>query len=177
MTIKPVSRDEIQDLKHIMEKSFLETYKHLNAAEDIDLYISQSFSENNLISEIENPYSYFYFIRHEGNIAGYLKLNIGEAQTAEKLENALEIERIYVLKKFQGKKLGKALFIFAEEQAKDKNLVWLWLGVWENNHKAIEFYERQGLEIFATHTFKMGNELQTDKLMRKATSIEACLNL
>lgn len=101
-------------------------------------------------------------------MAGYLKLNIDEAQTDRPLENALEIERIYVLNAFHGKGLGKALFQYSIGAAKARALDWLWLGVWEENMKAIDFYHRQGLTAFSTHAFHLGKDRQTDILMKRA---------
>ncbi len=43
----------------------------------------------------------------------------------------------------------------------------IWLGVWEENPKAIRFYEKNGFVPFSRHIFKMGDEEQTDIMMRK----------
>ena len=43
---------------------------------------------------------------------------------------------------------------------------YLWLGVWEKNEKAIRFYEKNNFKIFSSHEFKMGDEIQTDFLMK-----------
>jgi ribosomal protein S18 acetylase RimI-like enzyme len=42
----------------------------------------------------------------------------------------------------------------------------MWLGVWDQNVKAIEFYRRQGLSEFSKHDFLLGNDQQTDILMK-----------
>ena len=97
---------------------------------------------------------------------GYLKLNFGEAQTEFKDQNFCELERIYVLKEFQGKYIGKRILEIAIVKAKQAKTENLWLGVWEENHKAIEFYQRNGFEIFDKHIFKLGEDNQTDLLMK-----------
>ena len=48
-----------------------------------------------------------------------------------------------------------------------KTLDTVWLGVWEHNPKAIEFYKRCGFEVFDKHIFVLGNDPQNDLLMRK----------
>jgi ribosomal protein S18 acetylase RimI-like enzyme len=95
-----------------------------------------------------------------------LKINRGEAQTEKKEDNSLEIERIYVLEKFQGRRVGQMLFQKAVEIAKLNQKDYIWLGVWEKNEKAIQFYLKNGFEVFDKHIFKLGVDLQTDLLMR-----------
>ena len=166
--INPVKKTELGDLAAMAKSTFLDTFAHLNTVENIEFYTSKSFSPEQIKIEFETDGSTFFFVRVDREIAGYLKLNTGDAQTETGLENSLEIERIYVRDQFQGQKLGKALFQFAIQFAKDRNANWVWLGVWDENAKAIEFYKRQGLAAFAKHDFKLGSELQTDILMKLA---------
>jgi hypothetical protein len=102
----------------------------------------------------------------DGKTIGYLKVNVGESQTEIKDKNTLEIERIYVLKEFHGKKVGQILYDKAIELAKDKNIENVWLGVWEENPRAIRFYEKNGFVAFDKHIFKLGNDEQTDIMMK-----------
>lgn len=94
-------------------------------------------------------------------------MNIGTAQTEFNTENNLEIERIYVLKGYHGKKVGQLLFEKAEDLAQRKQVDFIWLGVWEKNERAIHFYQKNGFEIIDQHIFKLGTDLQTDFIMRK----------
>ena len=93
-------------------------------------------------------------------------MNFGTAQTELQDNQGLEIERIYVLESFQGTKIGKALFEKTLHIAKEKNLNFIWLGVWENNLKAIQFYTKNGFVAFDTHQFVVGNDVQTDIMMK-----------
>ena len=43
----------------------------------------------------------------------------------------------------------------------------LWLGVWEHNEKALNFYKKMGFVIFDEHIFKLGDDEQRDYLMRE----------
>jgi GNAT superfamily N-acetyltransferase len=100
-------------------------------------------------------------------IVGYLKLNFNHAQKESVLEGkAFEIERFYILKLHQGKGLGSQLFKKAIEIGKDKGYKLLWLGVWEHNTKALEFYTKKGLTAFDSHLFQLGQDAQTDILMQ-----------
>ena len=99
-------------------------------------------------------------------ILGYLKVNWGAAQKESLNEEALEIQRIYVLQEFQGQQIGQQLLLQAIAIAKNKKVASIWLGVWENNHKALQFYKKNGFEAFDKYVFTLGNEAQTDLLLR-----------
>ena len=58
------------------------------------------------------------------------------------MDNAFQIQRIYISQAFQGMGLGKQLFEFALQEARDLGCDWAWLGVWERNFKAQIFYDK-----------------------------------
>ena len=95
-----------------------------------------------------------------------MKINFNKAQTEKNHDNTLEIQRIYVLQKYKGKKIGKMLIEEAKKIAMENSLRYIWLGVWEKNYSAIKFYEKQGFKNFDTHIFKLGNDEQIDNLMK-----------
>lgn len=129
-------------------------------------YLDEYFSVEKLTAEFNNKSSEFYFATIGKNVIGYLKLNFGQAQTELQDGNALEIERIYVLKEFHGKGVGQLLYDKALQIARQKNVDYVWLGVWEENRRAINFYTKNGFVEFDKHIFKLGNEEQTDKMMK-----------
>jgi ribosomal protein S18 acetylase RimI-like enzyme len=81
-------------------------------------------------------------------------------------KTALEIERIYVLKDFHGKSVGQMLYKKALEIAQMKKVSYVWLGVWEENPRAISFYKKNGFVEFDKHIFKLGDDEQTDIMMK-----------
>jgi len=166
ISIKKIKPEDVRDLSIISKTTFLETYADNNTKEDMKEYIEENFSLNKLFPELIDENSEFYFAVFDNNIAGYLKLNFGVSQTEIKESNSLEIERIYVLKEFQGKKIGQLFYETAIQVAKQKGIDYIWLGVWEKNLKAIGFYKKNGFFEFDKHIFKLGNDKQTDILMK-----------
>jgi ribosomal protein S18 acetylase RimI-like enzyme len=164
--IKKITLDDLEQLQKISRQTFIETFAQFNSKENMKQYLNESLSLEQLTLELENEFSEFYFAFYENEVVGYLKINRGVAQTEFKTYNSLEIERIYVLEKYQGMKVGKSLFEKAVEIAQYLQMNFIWLGVWEKNEKAIQFYLRNGFEIFDKHIFKLGEDLQTDLLMR-----------
>ncbi|GAB3650920.1 GNAT family N-acetyltransferase [Echinicola sediminis] len=166
MKIRKVNLQDIEKLKDIGKRTFAETFSSENSEEDMVEYLENGFSTEKLTAELNDQSSEFYFAEFEGKTIGYLKVNTGQSQTEIKDKNALEIERIYVLKEFHGKKVGQMLYEKAIELAKEKDVEYVWLGVWEQNPRAIRFYEKNGFVAFDKHIFKLGNDEQTDIMMK-----------
>ena len=166
MQIRKLDITDLENLQKISITTFRETFEEVNSEEDMQKYLDENLNLERLKSELENPDSEFYFIENENKNLGYLKLNFGNAQTEKVEENYFEIERIYVLKAFLGQKIGQILFNKAIEIGREKNLEYVWLGVWKENHRAIRFYGKNGFEIFGKHDFVLGKDVQTDLLMK-----------
>lgn len=166
MKIRKINIDDLETLRNLSIQTFKETFEEVNTEEDMQKYLDENLSIEKLKTELENVNSEFYFAENNGEILGYLKLNFKDAQTEKVEENHFEIERIYVLKAFLGQKIGQILFDKAIEIGREKNLEYVWLGVWEENHRAIRFYGKNGFEIFGKHDFVLGEDVQTDLLMK-----------
>ena len=166
MKIRKINIDDLEALRNLSIQTFMETFEEVNTEEDMQKYLDENLSIEKLKTELENVNSEFYFAENNGEILGYLKLNFKDAQTEKLEENHFEIERIYVLKAFLGQKIGQILFDKAIEIGREKNLEYVWLGVWEENHRAIRFYEKNDFEIFGKHDFVLGKDVQTDLLMK-----------
>ena len=165
--IRKVEIADVEVLAKIAKQTFRETFAHDNTEEQLQEYFEEAYNLRVLSTELEDPDSETYFIMHEEEIAGFLKVNWGNAQTERKLENAFEIQRLYVLQTYQGFGLGKQLFEFALEHAEKNGFSWAWLGVWEHNTKAQVFYYRYGFEKFSQHRFMVGQKVDTDWLLKK----------
>jgi len=154
-------------LRNISIQTFTETFSSLNSVENMADYLASNLSAEKLIDELNTPGSEFYFAILDDKIIGYLKLNTGQAQTELKTINSLEIERIYILKEHQRKKAGQFLFEKAIHIARQKAVDFIWLGVWEENYSAIGFYLKNGFIAFDKHIFRLGDDEQTDIMMKK----------
>jgi len=165
--ILKVKMTDIDLLQSIGQKTFAETFSEGNTAANMAKYLAEKFSKETLLAELSNQGSEFYFAQQDDSMIGYLKINSEQAQTELQHEHALEIERIYVLQEFHGKKAGQLLYEKALEVAKLKNVQFIWLGVWEENLRAISFYKKNGFIPFDKHIFRLGDDEQTDIMMKK----------
>lgn len=164
--IKRVSPNDINELQKISKQTFKETFSARNTEENMTKYLDEVFSLDKLTSELNSINSEFYFAISDNNILGYLKLNLGQSQTELKDNKALEIERIYVLKDSHGKPAGQLFYEKALKTAKQLKINYIWLGVWEENPRAISFYKKNGFVEFDKHIFVLGNDEQTDIMMK-----------
>ncbi|MFR0552754.1 GNAT family N-acetyltransferase [Ligilactobacillus salivarius] len=169
MSIKEISNsvEDIEALQAIAKQTFTETFGSQNTAEDLAKFLSEEYAFDKLKAEVENPELFYYFCYFEDELAGYLKLNVGAAQTEPDYPEALEIQRIYVLQKYQGKRIGLAMMQQALVVAEELKKPQVWLGVWENNFKAQAFYQKSGFKKVGSHDFILGNDKQTDYILLK----------
>lgn len=169
MDIKKInnSDEDIKKLQTIAKQTFTETFGSQNTAEDLAKFLNEEYDFNKLKSEVADPESFYYFCYFNDELAGYLKLNIGSAQTESDYLEALEVQRIYVLQKYQGQKIGLSLMQHAIAVAKKIKKSQVWLGVWEKNLKAQAFYRKSGFEKVGSHDFVLGDDIQTDYILVK----------
>lgn len=165
--IKKVTLNDIVLLQKIGRQTFFETFSTRSPDDNMTKYLNESFALEKLTNELKEECSEFYFAILGSHVIGYLKLNTGQAQTELKDNKALEIERIYVLKEFHGKKVGQLLYEEAIRIAEQKKVEYIWLGVWEENLRAISFYTKNGFVGFDKHLFKLGDKVETDIMMKK----------
>ncbi len=164
--IRRAKEVDILELQKIGKQTFFETFTSDDSTSDMKQYLDEKFSIEQLGKELKNSESMFYFSQIENEIIGYLKVNTGEAQTENRLKEALEIERIYVNSNYQGNNIGQLLFNKAIEIAKKHGIKNIWLGVWEKNQRAINFYQKNGFIEFEKHKFRFGQDEPINLMMR-----------
>jgi diamine N-acetyltransferase len=164
--IYKIDERHLEVLREIAIRTFEETFASTNSEENMNDYYVRCFNETTLQQELSDPEAWWYFIEYSGALAGYLKVNAGNAQTELQDEDGFEVERIYVLKAFQRTGVGVALMQHAINLGREMGKRYLWLGVYEENFRALRFYEKFGMKEFADHIFMMGKQSQRDVLMR-----------
>ena len=144
----------------------LDTFGKLNTPENMEAFIQKTFNMHQLKSELQEPGSIYYMAWDGEEPSGFLRLRVNPESEEHLGSNAIELQRIYVLKKFLGRKIGFQLMQTALAYARKNKFEWIWLGVWEKNPNAYAFYKRLGFERFSEHIFWMGPEPQTDWLLK-----------
>lgn len=166
--VEKVTLDKLDVLQKLSIDTFRETFGYDNTEEELQQFFDDNYTLEQLEKDVTDAESDVCFVLVDGREVGFMKVNWGAAQTEHELENAFEIQRIYILSECQSLGLGKKLFELALDMAKKGGFDWAWLGVWEDNVKAQGFYRKYGFEKFSEHSFEVGDKVDTDWLMRKA---------
>ena len=167
--IRRCTIDDLLTLRTISIETFSDTFLEQNEAQNLQDYLDKAYNKEQLKSELDNPNSEFYFLYDKTNLAGYLKVNVNQAQIEAIQEDAIEIERIYIKSNFKRKGLGKMLIYKVVKLAEEYQKTAIWLGVWEKNFEAIAFYQNLGFVQTGSHSFFMGDDEQVDYIMTKRT--------
>lgn len=160
----------VQDAKLIADishQTFYETFAAQNEAADMQLFLNEQFTKGKLMLEVGQPEHRFLLACSGPEVVGYVKLRQGNAPQSLGTKNSLEVARLYVINRMIGKGVGKLLMQASLRFAKELKKEMVWLGVWEKNERAIDFYTKWGFEKFDETDFLLGTDLQRDWLMKK----------
>jgi len=159
--------EDATTLLEIGAKTFRDTFSSYNTPENMNMYLEKTFTLDQLKNELNDP-SIIYLLAYDKNVVvGYAKLIEGQNPSSLKTSKAIEIERIYSLQEYFGRKVGQMLMQTCLDIGRQRGYEMVWLGVWEHNPRAIAFYEKNGFETFGSHPFLLGDDLQSDLLMKK----------
>lgn len=167
MNIVQATTEHVELLQALGRQTFYDTFHEHNDAQTMTAYLERAFSIEKLTGELQHAQSFFYLLFEQDEAVGYMKLNIDDAQSEPFGEETLEVERIYIQKAYKRRGFGNIFMQHAIEMATSLEKSAIWLGVWEKNERAIAFYEKNGFKKHGEHTFMMGDEAQTDYVMRK----------
>lgn len=153
-------------LAHICAETFSQTFAADNSPADMEAYLSTHLTPEKIAAEFDAPGAAFFIAYLDGVPAGMAKMGRTEKPDAPAQKNSIELERLYILPKYQGKGIGAALMHHCIVYAKDLSCDTIWLGVWEYNAKAQQFYASYGFIRYGEHIFQLGSDAQTDWLMK-----------
>ncbi len=172
ISIRHATAEDIATLADFGARAFRDTFEADNHPADIDNYLRDSFSVKRVQAEFDAASNTFLIARFEGEEqpVGYAKLITATQHPATRNPNAIEIERLYAAKAAIGHGVGAALMGACLEEAEALGSQAIWLGVWDENVRAIRFYERWGFETTGSRQFKLGSDIQNDLVMTRKLS-------
>ncbi|MBA5746638.1 diamine N-acetyltransferase [Aerococcus sp. 150760007-1] len=161
------SMADVDELRAVSIETYTDTFGEFNSDENMRVYLEDAYNRDKLLAELAEPNSQFFFLKENNETVGYLKLNLGDAQTEYIGDNLLEVERIYVRTAFLRNGYGTKLIQTAEETARELGVNGMWLGVWEHNQRALNFYSKMGFRHISQHSFFMADDEQIDLIYYK----------
>jgi ribosomal protein S18 acetylase RimI-like enzyme len=144
-----------EELFMLAKKTFLQSHGHSAPEGDILNYINRHFNLESFKKELSDPSNLYHTLSSNDRIVGYSKIKLDQGIPALGESNITKLERIYLLDEAHGSGLGRNLFNFNIELAKQNKQAGIWLYTWVENHRAIAFYEKMGFAIIGSHNFKI----------------------
>lgn len=167
ITIRQATGKDAKLIAEMSRQTFYDTFARHNTTEDMDKFMNEQFTHQRLMDEVGQPDSLFLLAYDNGEAVGYARLRQAPNPPELGAVRAIEIARIYAVQHQIGKGIGSSLMQECIAAARRGGYEVIWLGVWEKNQKAIDFYTCWGFEKFGDHEFVLGNDAQTDWLMKK----------
>ena len=168
--IRKAGANDINLIANLSRQTFYDSFHEQNTADDMAMFLEKNFNDHAIAKEVIDPENIFLIIEDDNLLLGYAKLSIKNKQYDSTEFKYLEISRIYCIKGAIGKGVGKALMLECIKIATSLSMNCIWLGVWEHNARAIEFYKKFGFTKFDEHVFMLGTDSQNDWLMKKNIS-------
>jgi len=165
--IRKATRTDGKLIAEISRTTFYETFAEFNTKENMDLFMERQFGADKLASEPGEPGNIFFLAYYNDELAGYAKLRDPLPATEGHSVHEIEIARIYSTKAMIGKGIGKALILQCMAEGRLLGKTHIWLGVWEKNQRAIDFYLKFGFIKTGEHAFVLGRDIQTDWIMKR----------
>ncbi len=152
--IKATAKDAVL-LSGIAATSFIESHGSSAPAGDIDIYVAEKYSEHIFKEQLSDPRNNYNFIYHNNIAAGYSNIIFDEPYDSSPIKHIAKLDRIYLLKEFYNLQLGRVLFEFNVSLAKSNHQRGIWLYVWKENNRAVNFYTKTGFKVIGSHDFKI----------------------
>jgi diamine N-acetyltransferase len=180
ITIRLSTFEDTEQMRDLAIKSYLDTFAEFNTSENMETFLKDSYSLKKMQDEFYEPDAVLYLAyekelrsRPSESMVGLLRLRVND-EAADKLgNNSIELHRLYIHPSCKGMGVGKKLVEIALTYSKQHKFDWIWLGVWEKNFNAQKIYAKWGFEKFSEHVFQMGDDAQTDWLLKRDLGIGA----
>jgi len=167
LIIRRAKADDAPLLAELGARTFYETFAPDNSDADMTDYLSSAFSEAQQATELADHGSIFHIAEVDDVAVGYALLRCGSVPDSVTDDQPIELVRLYVSREHLGCGVGAGLMQICLSEASQLGYRILWLGVWENNHRAQAFYRKWEFRVVGTHIFQLGGDAQTDLLMER----------
>ncbi|PIF46544.1 ribosomal protein S18 acetylase RimI-like enzyme [Chryseobacterium sp. 52] len=158
--IRRASIDDAQHIALLGRITFTETFsEYFRDPQDLFEYHERTFDVSKIRVSLQKENSHYWIAFWNKLPIGYAKLKIHSNTESIETENTSQLQKIYVLKEFLDKKIGKQLMDVLMKSFTESNKSHLWLSVLKSNTRAVQFYDRNGFKQAGEHEFRIGKEV------------------
>ena len=151
----------------LIRQTFRDTYLPACPIEEVEQHIEQHFTPPRIGAELSDPDARILLASRDGVPAGYVLLRFGSTTTCETGPDPVELVRIYLDRTAIGSGLGAELMRRSLDEARSAGGRTIWLSVWDQNTRAIRFYEKWGFSRVGDHEFVFGGISYRDPVMAR----------
>jgi ribosomal protein S18 acetylase RimI-like enzyme len=163
-TIRRAAQSDAGPLADLAARTFRVTFEASTSPEDMDAHLAGSYGPALQLAEIASP-EITTLLADCGVLAAFAQLRCGPSPSCVTAARPVEVWRFYVDQPWHGRGIAQRLMQAAIDEAALMGATAVWLGVWENNARAIAFYGKLGFVDVGSHEFLVGNDPQTDRVM------------
>lgn len=167
-TIRRAGPADAEILAALGERTFRETFEHLYAPEDLQVFLAEAYDLGRTRAELDDPAKASWLVELDGEAIGYATAGPCGLPHDEVTPACGELKRIYFRKDRQGSGLGKRLFAEVMDWLQSAGARDVWIGVWSENHGALRFYGRHGFEKAGEYGFRVGTTVDREFILRRA---------
>ena len=163
--IRRAEYSDLHELRELCISTFCYAYEKFNTTADVEHYLLEHFSSEQLKEELSDEDSVFLVAVENEKLVGYVKIGLDPPKGIVNTIRPIEILRLYAAVDSIGKGVGRILMSRTIDLAKELKCDSIHLGVWQRNTLAIEFYKKCGYRIVGDVKFLFGSDLQDDHVM------------
>jgi diamine N-acetyltransferase len=163
--VRAASINDAAVLAQIGASTFYETFRPFNTEEDMQAYIAKSYNESLIAQNLKNEHIHYALATENNEVVGYIKLLL-HMPHVKLTGRTIELEKIYVKQSRLGSGAGKLLMKYVIDFSRHQQFDTLFLGVWKENERAVQFYRKTGFTEFDTRFFPLGSRICEDYIMK-----------
>ena len=167
ITVRKAESSDAALVADLSRKTFSDTFASANTEANMELFLSGPFAREKLMAELTLPGNHFFIAMEGDKPVGYARVRENNNPPPLAGRETIEIARIYAIRESIGKGVGRLLMQTCIDLGRSLGKELVWLGVWEHNQPAIDFYKRWGFTRFSDHEFLLGTDVQKDWLLKK----------
>lgn len=146
-------------------RTFIATYEAFHTPERMARHVAQRLNDQRLADELADPARTVLALTQDDMWIALAMLRGGHGQPDVPADRPVEVERFYVDREWHGRGIAAPLMSAALAAARDNGHDAAWLAVWEQNPRAVRFYEKSGFRIVGRHHYVFDGTPEDDHLM------------
>ena len=163
--VRPAKLSDAKELSELVAKIFRDTFADQSSVEDMEIHCQSTYGEKIQFDEIASHDCITLVADDSGQLVAYAQLRWGSHPECVSDQAPLEVQRLYVDKSWHGKGVAHDLMQACLDIIRDRKGHIAWLGVWENNSRAISFYKKYHFQEVGDQVFLLGHDAQRDIIM------------